>query len=171
MGLIGYYRDFQQLGYVTRDLDEATAFFQKKLGCGPFALAEHALTADFGGRPRELAMRVALGVVGGRQIEIIQPLSGAVEFYRDGIDYDRHVAILHHVAFVVPGPVAAWNRMVDEVRAGGDDFTVMFASDENPDFQVRFGYVDTRAYYGHFTEYLWWSAGAEAFNAMLPPLA
>jgi hypothetical protein len=170
MALIRHYRDLLQLGYVTKDLDRATAFFEKKLGGAPFAVAEHEVTADFAGRKRDFAMRVALGRADGHQIEIIQPLSGAVEFYCDGVDFDRSVVTLHHVGFGVHGPLAAWDKMVEDVRASGDDFTLMFASDDNPDFRVRFAYVDTRPSYGHFTEYLWWSPGTEAYNAMLPDL-
>jgi hypothetical protein len=171
MALIDNYRDVLQLGYVTRDLERATAFFEKKLGAGGFVLADHQLTADFGGRPREFAMRVALARVGNRQIEIIEPVSGAVEFYRDGFDYDRSVVVLHHVGIGVPGPIEAWDKVVADVRASGDDFTLVFSSDDNPDFRIRFGYVDTRPQYGHYTEYLWWSAGIEAFNSILPDLS
>jgi hypothetical protein len=171
MSLIHHYRDVLQLGYVTKDLERATAFFEKKLGASGFTLAEHELTANFGGRPREFAMRVALARVGDRQIEIIQPVSGAVEFYRDGVDYDRSVVTLHHVGIGVPGGIDVWDKLVEDVRASGDDFTLIFASDDNPGFRIRFGYVDTRAHYGHYTEYLWWSAGIEAFNSMLPDLS
>jgi hypothetical protein len=171
MALIGNYRDVLQLGYVTRDLERATAFFEEKLGASGFVLADHQLVGDFGGRQREFAMRVALARVGDRQIEIIEPVSGAVEFYRDGIDYDRSVVTLHHVGIGVPGGIEAWDQVVTDTRASGDDFTVIFASDDSPDFRIRFGYVDTRPHYGHYTEYLWWSAGIEAFNGMLPDLA
>jgi hypothetical protein len=171
MALIQHYRDVLQLGYVTKDLERATLFFEKKLGATGFSLAEHELTADFSGRQRSFAMRVALARVGDRQVEIIQPLSGAVEFYRDGIDFDRCIVTLHHVGLAIEGPIAAWDKMVEDVRASGDDFTLIFASDENRDFRVRFAYVDTRAHYGHFTEYLWWSPGTAFFNNMLPDLA
>jgi len=170
MSLIQHYRDLLQLGYVTKDLDRATAFFERKLGAGAFAVSDYELTADFGGRMRDYAMRVALAWAGDHQIEIIQPVSGAVEFYRDGIDFDRHVVALHHIGIAVEGPLAAWDEMVENVRASGDDFTVLFAADPSPDFGVRFGYVDTRAHYGHFTEYLWWSPGVKAGNAHLPDL-
>ena len=171
MSLIGYYRDILQLGYVTKDLERATAFYERKLGAGTFAVADHELTVDVGGRPRDLAMRVALAWVGDHQIEIIQPVSGAVKHYRDGVDFDRSVVVLHHVGIGIPGPLAAWDKMVEEVRASGDEFTVMFAADPTPDFSVRFAYVDTRADFGHFTEYLWWSPGVKAGNAHLPDLA
>jgi hypothetical protein len=171
MALIQHYRGVLQLGYVTKDLERATSFFEKKIGAAGFSLAEHELTADFRGRQRSFAMRVALARVGDRQIEIIQPLSGAVEFYREGVDFDRSIVSFHHVGLAIEGPLATWDTMVEEVRSSGDEFTLIFASDENPDFRVRFAYVDTRAHYGHFTEYLWWSPGTAFFNQMLPDLA
>ena len=171
MGLIQHYRDLLQLGYVTKDLERATAFLQKKLGTGDFLVAQYEIPVQFRGQTRDLVMRVALGNTADHQIEVIEPVSGAVEHYCDGIDFDRSIVTFHHVGLVVPGPVEAWNAMVDEVRAGGDDFIVMFGSDENPDFRVRFAYVDTRPYYGHYTEYLWWSVGAKAGNQHVPQLA
>lgn len=171
MSLIRHYRDMLQLGYVTRDMDRATAFFEKKLGAGAFSLADHELTADFAGQQRDFAIRVALANVGAHQVEIIQPLSGAIDYYVDGVDYDHSVVTLHHIGFAVPGPLSAWTKMVEDVRASGDEFTVMFCADPTPEFQVRFAYVDTRAHYGHFTEYLWWSPGVKAANAHLPDLA
>jgi hypothetical protein len=37
--------------------------------------------------------------------------------------------------------------------------------------QVRFAYLDTRSWLGHYTEYLWWAQGMAAANAALPDLA
>ena len=164
MALIDYFGGLYQLGYVTKDMDRATAFLQKKLGAGPFTVNQFELAGDFRGKKRDLAIRVAQGNVGAHQIEVIQPISGAVDHYLDGVDYERSVVTFHHVALVVPGPYAAWTDMLRQVRAGGDEFTIILEATENPAFQVCFAYVDTRPHLGHYTEYLWWSVGAETGN-------
>jgi len=171
MGLGSYYANLFQLGYVAKDLDRAIALLEKKLGASGFAVAEYKIPVEFRGKTRDLAMRVAMGNARDHQIEVIQPLSGAVEHYREGIDFDRSTVVFHHVGLVVPGAVDAWHAMEEQVHASGDEFTVKFASDHDPNFQVRFAYVDTRAHYGHYTEYLWWSVGAKAGNQHIPDLA
>jgi hypothetical protein len=172
MSFIAAYRDVYQVGYVTADLDRAIAFLgEKKMGVAAFTLREPDLTVQIKGEQHPLRMRVAVANIGRMQFEVIQPVSGAVEIYTQGIDYGRSVLAFHHVGIAVSGPIAAWDDMVREVRSNGDDLALSFAFDAGPEAQVRFAYVDTRAYLGHYTEYLWWKQGFAAANAALPNLA
>jgi hypothetical protein len=170
MSLISHFGDIYQVSYVARDLEKAMDFLRKKMGAEEFALREPELTVNVGGEPRPQKIRVAMANIGKMQLEVIEPVSGAVGIYTDGVDYDRSVLTFHHVGVVVPGPIANWTKMQEEVRAGGDDFALSYAYDHGPEAMVRFAYVDTRPYYGHYTEYLWWAQGMAVANAALPDL-
>ena len=172
MSLISYYGDIFQIGYVARDLEKAMAFLDKKMGAREFSVREHELTLLADGEERPLTMRVAMANIGNRQIEIIQPVSGATGIYTNGVDYDRSVITFHHLGILIPGPLDAWTKMEEEVRAAGEEFALYFSIDAENDFRLRFAYVDTRADCGHFTEYLWWSPTAQAVaSAGVPDLA
>ena len=144
MSLISYYGGIFQISYVARDLEQAMAFLRKKMGAQDFLIREPQLTVTVGGEQRPLSMHVALANVGDRQIEVIQPVSGAIGLYVDGIDYERSTLTFHHVGIAVPGPLAQWTAMEEQVHASGDSFALSFAADVSPEFQVRFAYVDTR---------------------------
>jgi hypothetical protein len=172
MSLIPTYRDLYQVGYVTNDLDRAIAFLrERKMGVEEFSVREPDLTVQIRGKEYSLSMRVAIANVGRMQFEVIQPLAGATDIYTQGIDYERCMLTFHHVGIAVPGPISAWNDLARDICSNGDDFALAFAYDDGEKAKVRFAYVDTRAYLGHYTEYLWWAQGMAAANAALPNLA
>jgi hypothetical protein len=170
MGLISYYAGIYQVSYVARDLDQAMAFLRQKMGAGEFSVREPDLLVTVAGEQRPQKIRVALANIGRMQIEVIEPVSGAIGIYTEGIDYDRSVLTFHHVGIAVPGPIANWTRMEQEVRASGDEFALSFAYDDGANALVRFAYVDTRPSTGHYTEYLWWAPGMATADAALPNL-
>jgi extradiol dioxygenase family protein len=171
MGLMSYYRHMFQVSYVTKDLDRAVAFLGKKLGCDDFAIIEPEAPILVRGEPKTFKLRVAIANVGGHQFEVIQPVSGAIDVYRDGIEYGRSVATLHHVGLALQGPYSEWERLEEELRAAGQEFVIVSAPMPGPKQMVRFGYVDTRPHLGHFTEYLWWSDELPAGNPAFPDLS
>ena len=172
MSFISTYRDLYQIGYVTHDLERAIAFLHEtKMGVEEFLLRETDLTVQIRGRECSLSMRVAIANVGRMQFEVIQPAAGATDIYTQGIDYERSVPAFHHVGVAVPGPISAWNDLAQDVRSNGDDFALAFAYDDGQEARVHFAYVDTRAYLGHSTEYLWWAQSMDEANGALPNLA
>jgi hypothetical protein len=162
MSLTSYYAQMFQFGYVSRDLERAIDILRKKLDLGPFTVVEPELTGMFGTEEKTLKFRVGLANIGDRQVEVIQALSGAIDYYLDGIDYESSPITLHHIGLLVPGPESAWDEMQKAVKASGDEFTVIGWSNPRTDPYIRFAYVDTRPHYGHYTEYLWRSPGAQA---------
>ena len=171
MSLISYYGNAYQLGYVARDLEKAMDFLRAKMGVEEFVTRDSELMVTVDGRQQPQSMRVALANVGAKQVEVIQPVSGAVGIYIDGVDYDRSAITFHHIGIAVTGPIAAWTTMEEEVRASGDDFALAFAFDDAGAPQVRYAYVDTRPYCGHYTEYLWWSPSLQGADGTLPKLS
>lgn len=153
------FRNFMQLGYVTDDIDAATAYFESELGT--VECVKHYKSSLGGGRPPaapgaprdpfvvvdgepadEWVIDVALVNAGPTNLEIIRPVSGAVDLYRPAVRPGRP-ATLHHLGFLVDdfdeasAVVAmngkAWQQFGD---SGG----------------IRFGYLDMRAELGHFVE-------------------
>src|SRR5438067_1877006 len=106
-----------QLGYVTDDIDAASSYLESTLGTT--RCVKHYKSSLGGGRPptaasgpkipyvvvdgepaAEWVIDVALVNAGPTNLEIIRPVSGAVELYRDAIRPGKP-ASLHHLGFVV----------------------------------------------------------------------
>ncbi len=168
------FRNFVQLGYVTDDIDAAAAYLESAMGTGP-CVKSYASSLG-GGRPPASASdpRTAFVVVDGRpadewridvalvnagptNLEVIRPVDGAVDLYRDAVRPGEPVT-LHHVGFVVDdfdeasAVVAASGRTWKQF---GDNGT------------IRFGYLDMRAELGHFVEVMELGQPAERWLAQI----
>ncbi|MFT4262937.1 MAG: VOC family protein [Nocardioides sp.] len=149
-------RNFVQLGYVTDDVDVAAEFLEKKFGT--VECVKHYQSNMGGGNPADpessyyvivgdqLAQDWTIDVVlvnaGGTNIEIIRPVSGAVDLYRGAVR-PGVPATLHHLGFKVDDFDEA-TRVVTE--AGGTWAQYGLSGD------MRFGYLDTVAALGHYIE-------------------
>lgn len=134
-----------QNAYVTRDLDRTVEMLKVKYGLENIMRfePEMVVTTPHGEGPA--ALRVALSWVGDRQIEIIQPVSGLVDLYRDHLPDDdsmrlHHIGMRTHDYDGVRAAIAAQKRSV-----------VLEAAMEG----VKFAYVDARDTLGHYLEYVW----------------
>lgn len=166
------FRNFMQVGYVTDDIDAAASYFESKLGT--VECVRHYKSSLGGGRPPaeageprssfvvvdgapadEWVIDVALVNAGPTNLEIIRPVAGAVDLYRDAIR-PGEPATLHHLGFrvddfdeasaIVAESGRAWTQFGD---SGG---------------AIRFGYLDMRAELGHFVEVMELDeAGAQGF--------
>ncbi len=139
-----------QLGYVTTDLDRAIDELGTTLGL------EHCLRLPSGGATFHAGDEVvpweskfAMAARGGLIIELIEPVSGEVGFYRDLLPADGSFALrLHHLAMFAETGDAEWDRLGGLLATAGlrFDYTMVIPG------RVRAGYVDTRALLGHFIE-------------------
>lgn len=150
------YGDLFQMSYVTRDRDAAVAHAETRLGFTGFRLSESTTEVFAGGRVQTLSLRAAMATVGGRQIEIIEPVGGPIAVYTEGVDLAARLLTFHHMAIAVRGEVEEWERLLAEVRASGEEIAYLFPALTDAAARMRFCYVDTRSSIGHFTEYLWW---------------
>ena len=114
------------------------------------------------GRPAdEWRIDVALVNAGPTNLEVIRPVGGAVDLYRDAVRPGEPVT-LHHVGFVVDdfdeasAVVAASGRTWKQF---GDNGT------------IRFGYLDMRAELGHFVEIMELGQPAERWLAQIDAAA
>jgi hypothetical protein len=139
-----------QLGYVTTDLDAGIELMGERFGVENFMEAPTD-TARFlvGDEERDWSTRIAMGARGGLIVELIEPVSGEIDFYTRVLPEDGSFAVrLHHLAtFVDPGD-DEWSRIEGVLAEQGlkVDYTVLI-----PD-RVRAAYVDTRRDLGHWLE-------------------
>jgi len=149
------YAQLTQMSYITRDMDAALAHCEAELGITGFARSDSEIEVMSFGQKRMLRVKAAIVNFGTRQLELIEPVSGATEIYTDEVDLDKHIINFHHIAIGVPGDYSAWERLLADVRASGDDFAYLFPAEPAPQTKLAFCYVDTRKRLGHYTEYLW----------------
>ena len=153
------FRNFLQLGYVADDIDAGAAYLESAMGTGK--CVKHYTSSLGGGRPPasagdprtafvvvdgvladEWLIDVALVNAGPTNLEIIRPMGGAVDLYRDAVR-PGVPATLHHVGFAVDD----FDEASAVVEASGRTWKQFGDSGE-----VRFGYLDMRAELGHFVE-------------------
>jgi hypothetical protein len=155
-----YGRVFQH-GYVTNDLDAAIEWFRTTLGTGEFSrftgiTLEHV---EIDGHPSaDWSIDAALVNVGTANVELIRPVSGAVDMYRDAVRPGAP-ATFHHLGVEVDD-----FDCVDElVRELGRPWALRARM---PGF-ARFGYVDLCRELGHHVEFVELEEDGRAYFAAL----
>jgi hypothetical protein len=139
-----------QVCYVTPDLDRGMKELRDLLGVEN-ATEVPVEGASFmkGGEEVEWVPRVAMGARGGLIFELIEPVSGEVEFYRRALPTDESSALgFHHLAMLVPLGNEAWGSIEELLSQHGlgFEYTILI-----PD-RARLAYVDTRGLLGHWIE-------------------
>lgn len=140
------FADVFQVAYVTADLGAATTHLESTLGTAPFHVTRGA---SLGGSIRvdgvvaeEWVIDAALVYSGATNIEVIQPVRGAVELYTRHLR-DGSLLTLHHLGFRVDDFDEA-SAVVE--RAGRHwAYAATFGD-------IRFGYLDTFDELGHHVE-------------------
>lgn len=169
MHISKHYGQLFQMSYITRDMDAAADHVRKQLGFELSEVSESAVDLLCYGEPAELVVKASVANIGLNQFEIIQPVSGPTHIYTDEVDLDSHILNFHHVAIAVTGGHDDWTKVLEEVRADGDEFAYLFPADPDPETKLAFCYVDTRARIGHYTEYLWVDESIRGMIAAAPP--
>ena len=138
-----------QFGYVTTDLDRAIDFVAGRFGLTHCLKLPAGGTFLAGSEPAEFEAKFAMGARGGTIIELIEPVSGAIDFYRRVLPARADFAVrLHHIATFTQTGDEEWAR-INAILADANlsvDYTLVI-----PD-RVRAGYVDTTAELGHWLE-------------------
>ncbi len=137
--------DYYQYAYVTNDIDRAIDALRKTHGMGPFQeLRDMHLPV---GPDREAVGHFALAFKGALQFELIQPLAGEVDFYRELLPSKDFIIAFHHLGKYVASKAdydatlaaarETWSLPIDYTAFGG-----------------FYAYVDARPLYGHYLEYI-----------------
>ena len=135
-----------QNAYVTRDLDAALDIFRTQYGFDGFKRMEVSYELS---TPRErgsATVKLALGWIDDVQYELIQPICGLVDVYRESLDHQRPMRF-HHACMRVPDWAAFRQQVQEEKRPvaieGGTPGHLMWL------------YIDARDTLGHYLEYCW----------------
>ncbi|GLY38966.1 hypothetical protein Amsp01_049900 [Amycolatopsis sp. NBRC 101858] len=153
------FRHFLQLGYVTDDIDAAATYLQSRLGTVECRVHHGSsmgggLPPSMGGEPgstwvvvdgkpaSEWVIDALLVNAGATNIEVIKPVSGAVDLYREPVRPGAPIT-LHHLGYRVDD----FDEATDVVRASGRSW-----AQYGETAGIRMGYLDMRAEMGHYVE-------------------
>lgn len=139
-----------QLGIVVRDMARAVAFYEGKLGLGPWTVYES--TPDkywYRGKPSHMRLRQGKAMLGGIELELVQPLEGESPFHEFLASQGEG---LHHVAFNTDD----FDAMVRQFQEAGFE-SLLLAEAYVPTYggTVRACHFDTRAVGGVIFEVVW----------------
>ncbi len=121
-----------QIAYVTNDLAAAMARLTADYGTpGFFEMSNIQPGEDPAGKP---VLKIALALVGGVDVELIEPVGDTAPLFSDVLPDGEGLAIrFHHIAARIDGPLSNW------------------------DAHVAYIYTDERATLGHYVEHVWMS--------------
>jgi hypothetical protein len=143
------YANVWQVCYVTPDLDRGMEELRDLMGIeNSIEVPVEGATFMKRGEEVDWEPRVAMGARGGLIVELIEPVSGEVEFYREALPTDGGALGFHHLAMLVPLGDEAWSS-VENVLGENDmsfEYTILIPE------RARLAYVDTRAQLGHWIE-------------------
>ena len=132
-----------QNAYVTRNIEKTVSAFRAIADVRMITEHDGAIAVRTPAGVLQMHNKLALIWVGDLQYEFIEPVGGAVEFYREALP-DDDAPRFHHVCMRVPD-WELFRRSVDETR-----FPVVIEGEAGP---LKFIYLDARATLGHYLEY------------------
>ena len=134
-----------QNGYITRDIEKALANFREHSGIDnvkSFEVPVEVITPHGCGIATS---KLAFVWINNLQYELIQPISGLVDIYREALPADDSIRF-HHSCMRIPD----WNDF--RARVTQQRWPVVF---EGGGDALKFLYLDAREYVGHYLEYVW----------------
>ncbi|MHB1138207.1 MAG: VOC family protein [Microthrixaceae bacterium] len=160
--LADLFRDVIQLAYVTDDIDAGVEWLQSTLGttrCRTMYASSLGGTVVVDGRPaEEWVIDAALVNAGSTNLELIRPVSGAVDLYRDAIRPGAP-ATFHHIGVRVDDFDAATELIAAHGRS--------WEQHGDSAGSIRFGYLDMTAELGHRVEVMELGEGMRLMLARL----
>jgi len=144
-----------QIAYVTRDLRLATARLESQYGVADFLTLR--LELDLRVPAARATVNVGIAWVDDLQIEVIEPIEGAIDIYAAALPSATQLMAVHHLAMRIPSQ-PQWEDLLAQLP---EHKVVLVGGRE----EMRFVYVDERNTLGHYLEYVWMS---EAFLAQNP---
>ena len=139
-----------QVAYVTSDLDRALAVFRDDYDVPSF----HVFANDAPGMVQSdgARLRIALALVGGVEIELIEPQGDSAPLFSQALPGDGSFAIrFHHVAIRIDGTLADFEAHMASLDPARHPVVWHGAIGD----VLRYAYTDERAALGHFVEHVW----------------
>ncbi|MEY4270457.1 MAG: hypothetical protein RLZZ58_1673 [Pseudomonadota bacterium] len=156
---------YSQTAYVTNDMDQSLAVFRDQYDVPSF----HVFANDAPGMVQSdgARLKIALAIVGGVEIELIEPLGDTAPLFSALLPADGQFAIrFHHVAYRIDGDLADFDAHMASIDA--DTHPVIWSGSLGD--VMRFAYTDERAFLGHYVEHVWMHADLRAQLAGVIPV-
>ena len=137
-----------QLAYVADDLRQAAEWLQRHLGASEFDFPERLSLPDVvvDGVPSRWVVDQGFAQLGEVQIELIKPVDGAVDMYREVLVAGAP-ASFHHVGIRVD----TW----EEAEVAREEYGLPWQTLGRRPGICDFGYLDARHIVGHYVEFLY----------------
>lgn len=159
------YPGYFQTAYVTNNRDQAMKQLGEAYGIKDWYTNPSFVCEILPGKTMEI--RLALAFVGDTQIEIIEPVAGAVAFYRTALTADKSFQVkLHHLCIAFD-TAEQYEAKVAELRREGVDLPCDITREMKGDMGLAC-YADYRHKCGHFLEYIWLNETALAWMGSVP---
>ena len=143
-----------QNAYITRNLEKAIDAFRTRSGVTDVMRFEGTTQVWTPKGRGDATHKLAFIWINNLQYELIEPVSGLVDLYKDVLPDDDSIKF-HHVCNRVP----EWEGFRERVKKAG--YPVVLEGGDGP---LKFLYLDARDYVGHYLEYVW--ATEERWKAM-----
>lgn len=137
-------RHFQN-AYITRDIRKSLEMFKGRADVRKIIEYEGSNEVMTPSGPAVQTNKLAFIWVGDLQYELIEPVSGQVDIYRDAMPTDDSLQF-HHVC----ARIDDW----DSFRAQVDRQPYPVVIEGNSE-ALKFVYLDAREFLGHYLEYVW----------------
>ncbi len=139
-----------QVAYVTSDLDRALAIFRDDYDVPAF----YVFANDAPGlvQSDSARLRIALALVGGVEIELIEPQGDSAPLFSQVLPGDGSFAIrFHHVAIRIDGALADFEAHMASLDPARHPVVWHGAMGDI----MRYAYTDERSALGHYVEHVW----------------
>ena len=144
---------YSQTAYVTNDMEQALAVFRDHYDVTSF----YVFANDAPGMVQSdgAQLKMALAVVGGVEIELIEPQGDTAPMFSAPLPSDGSFAIrFHHVAYRVEGDLSDFEAHMASIDP--ERHPVIWSGSLGD--VMRFAYTDERALLGHYVEHVWMHA-------------
>lgn len=148
---------YSQTAYVTNDMEQALAVFRDQYSVPSF----YVFANDAPGMVQSdgAQLKIALAIVGGVEIELIEPQGDTAPMFSAPLPDDGSFAIrFHHVAYRVEGDLSDFEAHMASI--GAEKHPVIWSGSLGD--VMRFAYTDERALLGHYVEHVWMHADLRA---------
>ena len=153
-----------QVAYVTNDLGRALAIFRDDYDVPSF----HVFANDTPGLVQSdgARLKIALALVGGVEIELIEPLGDSALLFSQVLPRDGSFAIrFHHVAIRIDGTLADFEAHMASIDPARHPVVWHGAMGDI----MRYAYTDERSALGHYVEHVWMDPDLRAQLASVIP--
>ena len=148
---------YSQTAYVTNDMQQALAVFRDHYDVTSF----YVFANDAPGMVQSdgAQLKIALAVVGGVEIELIEPQGHTAPMFSAPLPSDGSFAIrFHHIAYRIEGYLSDFEAHMASIDP--EKHPVIWSGSMGD--VMRFAYTDERAVLGHYVEHVWMHADLRA---------